>query len=61
MEVKWQSFGERVMYLKSGSKGIHKLECRWEEGIWVGMRIVSHEHYIVTEMVAHHTIKDCVA
>ena len=41
-------FGERVMYLKPGQKGHHKLECRWEEGIWLGMRNISYEHYIGT-------------
>ena len=41
-------FGERVMYLKPGSRGKNKLECRWSIGIWLGMRDESQESIIGT-------------
>ena len=30
-------FGEAVLYLKAKSKGVDKLDCRWEPGIWLGV------------------------
>ena len=41
-------FGERVMYLKPGSKGRDKLESRWGSGIWLGSRDESQESIIGT-------------
>ena len=42
-------FGERVMYLKSGSKGVNKWDSRWSEGIFLGLRDESGEIIIGTE------------
>ena len=42
------------MYLKAGTKGIDKMDCRWSQGIWLGMRDESPESIIGT---AHGCIK----
>ena len=34
------------MYLKPGSRGIDKLDCRWEFGIWLGSRDESCESIV---------------
>jgi hypothetical protein len=31
-------FGENVWYLKAASAGRDKLERRWEEGVWLGIK-----------------------
>ena len=31
-------FGEGVWYLKPKSKGKNKAECRWEDGVYLGVR-----------------------
>ena len=41
-------FGERVMYLKSGTKGTNKMDSRWGIGIWLGMGDESRESIIGT-------------
>ena len=41
-------FAERVMYLKAGSKGRDKFNCRWEAGIWLGIRDETGEVIIGT-------------
>ena len=43
-------FGESVMYLKAGSKGRDKLDCRWEQGVWLGMRLETGESVIGTDL-----------
>ena len=30
--------GERVMYLRPNSRGHHKLDCRWEICVWLGVK-----------------------
>ena len=42
-------FGECVIYCRLGSKGIDKLDERWEEGIWLGSKDESDEILIGTE------------
>ena len=42
-------FGECVWYLKPKSKGKHKAENRWENGVWLGVRDESGEYIIGTE------------
>jgi hypothetical protein len=42
-------FGENVMYLKPKSRGVDKLNTRWGEGVWLGIRELSGEVYIGTE------------
>ena len=34
-------FGECVWYLKPGSKGKDKFDCRWDEGVYLGIRRAS--------------------
>ena len=41
-------FGESVMYLKPNSKGVDKLVCRWEKGVWLGVMDESGETIIGT-------------
>ena len=41
-------FGEAVMYLKAGTKGVHKFNNRWEGGIWLGVKSESGETVIGT-------------
>ena len=36
-------FGECIIYCKLGSKGVDKLDERWEEGIWLGAKDESDE------------------
>ena len=42
-------FGEKIMYLKMGSKGVNKMDCRWETGLWVGMKDDSNESITSTK------------
>ena len=37
------------MHLKMGSTGINKMDCRWETGIWVGMKDDSNESIVSTK------------
>ena len=41
-------FGESVLYLKAGSAGHDKLACRWESGVWLGVRDETSEVLIGT-------------
>ena len=41
-------FGECVFYLKAGTRGVDKFECRWEEGVWLGVRDETGEVIIGT-------------
>ena len=43
-------FGETVLYLKPGTKGINKLLCRWEKGVWLGVIDESGETFIGAEL-----------
>ena len=43
-------FGETVLYLKPGTKGIDKLAYRWEKGIWLGIMDESGEVIIGAEL-----------
>ena len=42
-------FGESIMYLKAGSLGHDKFNCRWERGIWLGIRDDTAEVIVGTE------------
>ena len=41
-------FGECIHYLKAKSKGRHKLDSRWADGIFYGVRDESNEGEIKT-------------
>ena len=41
-------FGEVVMYLKPGTRGQDKFSCRWERGVWLGIRDESGEIIVGT-------------
>ena len=40
--------GKCVWYLKPKSKGLHKLSCRWDTGVWLGFRDESGEVFMGT-------------
>ena len=42
-------FGEAVLFLKSGSKGADKHDCRWLPGTWLGVRDETGEVIISTD------------
>ena len=41
--------GECIWYLKPQSAGVNKLDPRWEDGIYAGLRIESGEIYVMSE------------
>ena len=41
-------FGECIWYLKPKSKGKAKAECRWEDGVFLGIRDESGEYIVGT-------------
>ena len=41
-------FGESVMYLKAGTRGVDKFAVRWEKGVWLGIRDETGEVIIGT-------------
>ncbi len=45
-------FGESVMYLPAASVGKNKLDVRWEDGAWLGIKMESRESIIGTRGVA---------
>ena len=38
------------MYVKAGTAGRDKLQCRWERGVWLGVRDETGEVVIGTPM-----------
>ena len=42
-------FGEQVLYLRAGSRGIDKFNTRWEDGVWLGVRDETGEIIIGTD------------
>ena len=42
-------FGECIWYLRPESKGVDKLDSRWEDGIYVGLRVESGEIFVMNE------------
>ena len=47
-EVKVAEFGECVLYMTPGITGKDKLDARWENGIWLGIRDRSGEIIVGT-------------
>ena len=41
-------FGKNIWYMEAGTKGKHKFDTRWKEGIWLGIRDESGEVIIGT-------------
>jgi hypothetical protein len=43
-------FGECIWYLPANTAGINKYEVRWQEGVWLGIRMESGETIVGTEL-----------
>ena len=41
-------FGQKVLYLQANSAGKNKLDVRWQEGVWLGIRDESGESVVGT-------------
>ncbi len=41
-------FGESVMYLAAASVGKDKFDVRWEDGVWLGIKMESGESIVGT-------------
>ena len=48
MKAKIAEFGERVWHLESGSVSKDKLDVRWQDGVWFGVRDESGESIVGT-------------